>query len=74
MLQVPDNKVTFERKLKDIEVVLSQNLWVQNQSFRKSVGAAALTVPTLTRALHTIQRMIAVFQPFNINKYIMQAS
>ena len=38
-------------KIKGIKVTLPQNVWVQNQSFWESVGAAAPTVPTLTRAL-----------------------
>ena len=37
-----------------IKVFPSQNLWVQNQSFWKSVGAAAPNPPTLTRRLNDI--------------------
>jgi len=37
-----------------IKAILSQNLWVQNQSFWKSVDAAAPTAPTPTRALQCL--------------------
>ena len=38
-------------KIKSIKVILSQNLWVEDQSLGKSEGAAAPPAPTVSRAL-----------------------
>ena len=59
--------MTFEwKKVKiwDIKVIFSQNLWVQNQAFWKSEGAAATTAPNLTRALQKLFTSAEIVEKF----------